>query len=261
MIILLPKTKTKRILTKEEIQSKRQSMYKYETHCHTSPVSFCAKASVAETVQFYKSRGYAGLFITNHFLDGNICPSVKTLPYKEQLDFYFSDFEAGVREGEKIGISVFPGVELSYKGTDFIIYGLDKYWFQEHPEIMEMKKTEELQLMMDSGALVIQAHPYREEHYINHIRLFPRHVHGVEVVNTSQKGEANEMAALYAKHYHLLETCGSDNHWAGNVFEKLRGKGLKPEIAGMCSETPVVDVRDFMEKIFSGKMKPFIEAE
>ena len=53
MIILLPKTKTKRILTKEEIQSKRQSMYKYETHCHTSPVSFCAKASVAETPSNY----------------------------------------------------------------------------------------------------------------------------------------------------------------------------------------------------------------
>ena len=115
--------------------------------------------------------------------------------------------------------------------------------------------------MMQEGALVIQAHPYREEHYINHIRLFPRHVHGVEVVNTSQKEEVNEMAALYAKHYHLLETCGSDNHWAGNVFEKLRSKGLKPEIAGMCSETPVIDVKDFMEKIFSGEMKPFIEAE
>ena len=236
-------------------------MYKYETHCHTSPVSFCAKATVIETVQFYKSLGYTGVFITNHFLDGNICPSVKSLPYNDQLDFYFADYEAGTLEGRKIGISVFPGVELSYKGTDFLIYGLDKDWFQKHPEIMEMRKTEELKLMMDEGALVIQAHPYREEYYINHIRLFPRHVHGVEVINTSQPKEANDMAALYAKHYHLLETCGSDNHWAGNVFEKLRSKGLKPEIAGMCSETPIISVRDFIEKILNGEMKPFMQTE
>ena len=236
-------------------------MFKYETHCHTSPVSFCAKASVAETVQFYHSLGYDGLFITNHFLDGNICPTVKSLPYRDQLEFYFADYEAGVLEGSRIGIKVLPGVELSYKGTDFLIYGLDKEWFLQHPEIMEMKKTEELQLMMDSGALVIQAHPYREEHYINHIRLFPRHVHGVETVNTSQPKEANEMAALYAKHYHLLEFYGSDNHWAGNVFEKLRSKGLKPEIAGMCCDTPVTTVEQFIQKVLSGEMKPFLQAE
>ena len=48
--------------------------FKYETHCHTSPVSKCAKASVEETVRFYQSIGYDGLFITNHFLDGNINP-------------------------------------------------------------------------------------------------------------------------------------------------------------------------------------------
>ena len=30
-------------------------MYRYETHLHTSPVSSCAKASVRENLEFYKS--------------------------------------------------------------------------------------------------------------------------------------------------------------------------------------------------------------
>ena len=34
--------------------------------------SRCAKASVEETVAFYKAEGYDGIFITNHFIDGNI---------------------------------------------------------------------------------------------------------------------------------------------------------------------------------------------
>ena len=109
-------------------------MYKYETHCHTSPVSKCGKASVKDTVFFYKQYGYDGIFITNHFLDGNINPEARVLPYRDQIDYYFSDYEEAVKIGSDAGIKVFPGVELSYKGTDFLIYGLDKEWYKDHPE-------------------------------------------------------------------------------------------------------------------------------
>ena len=40
-----------------------ETVYKYETHCHTAPVSGCAKASVKDTVQFYKKLGYELEFI------------------------------------------------------------------------------------------------------------------------------------------------------------------------------------------------------
>ena len=113
-------------------------MYKYETHCHTSPVSRCGKASVKDTVCFYKEYGYDGIFITNHFLDGNINPEARKLPYRRQIDYYFSDYEEAVMIGSTMGIKVFPGVELSYKGTDFLIYGLEKEWYKAHPEIIEI---------------------------------------------------------------------------------------------------------------------------
>ena len=115
-------------------------MYKYETHLHTYPVSKCAKVGVREVLEFYKKMGYDGVFITNHFLDGNINidPSV---PYEEKMDFYCSDYEEAKKLSAEIGIKVFFGVEISYKGTDFLIYGLDKEWYLSHPEIQDMKKS------------------------------------------------------------------------------------------------------------------------
>ena len=236
-------------------------MYKYETHCHTSPVSKCGKASVEDTVSFYKSMGYDGIFITNHFLDGNIAPEARLLPYPDQIDFYFSDHESAVRLGAEIGLKVFQGVELSYKGTDFLIYGLEKEWYRKHPEIMEMKKTEELAFMMDEGAFVIQAHPYREAHYIDHIRLFPRSVHGVEVINSNQAWGSNEMADVYADRYGLLKTAGSDNHWGANVFARLREKGFRPEIAGMSSDIEISSVGDFIDGVRAGTLNIFLQKQ
>ena len=231
--------------------------YKYETHCHTSPVSRCGKASVEDTVCFYKRLGYDGIFITNHFLDGNIDPKARMMPYRDQIDYYFSDYEKAAMLGSEVGIKVFPGVELSYKGTDFLIYGLDKEWYKAHPGILEMKKTEELAFMMEEGALVIQAHPYREAHYIDHIRLFPRSVHGVEVINSYQVWEANEMAAIYAKKYGLMITAGSDNHYGSKVFERLKEKGYRLEIAGMYSDTPINSTEDYISGIRSGELRMF----
>ncbi len=236
-------------------------IYKYETHCHTAPVSKCGKASAEETVRFYKQMGYDGIFISNHFLDGNINPDVWELPYSEQIDYYFSDFDKGAAYGAEIGLKVFPAVELSYKGTDFLIYGLEKEWYRAHPEILNMKKTEELAFMMKAGAFVIQAHPYREEHYIDHIRLFPRSVHGVEVINSGQKWESNLITPAYAKHYGLLETCGSDNHWGSGVFDKFRERGYRPEMAGMSSEIEINSVSDFIGQVRNGMMHMFLMDE
>lgn len=221
-------------------------MYRYETHLHTAPVSKCAKATVQESLEYYKSIGYAGVFITNHFLDGNISGD-RTAPYQQQIEFYFSDYEEGAAIGKQIGLQVFCGVELSYKGTDFLIYGLDKAWYLAHPEIMEMKKSEVLPFMMEAGALVIQAHPFREARYIDHIRLYPRHVHGIEIINASRKAEENALAEIYCKHYDLLPFAGSDNHTAGG----------NKKFAGMETDTPLMDMQDFIDRIKNRKMQVF----
>lgn len=223
-------------------------LYRYETHLHTYPVSKCGKATVRENLEFYKKMGYAGVFITNHFLDGNINID-SDLPYRDRLEFFCSDYEEGVRIGEEIGLQVFFGAELTYKGTDFLVYGLDKQWFLEHPEIESMKKTEELPFLMENGALVVQAHPYREAKYIDHIRLFPRSVQGVETVNACRTDFENEMAMAYAKAYGLVALAGSDNHSGAKALR----------LAGMESDTPLCNEQDFAERIKNQTMRIFVQ--
>ena len=221
-------------------------MYKYETHLHTLPVSRCAKAGITENLEFYKRMGYDGVFITNHFIDGNIDID-RDLPYDERIRFYFNDYEQALEIGKTIGLKVFCGVELSYGGTDFLIYGLDKEWYLAHPEIEDMKKRDELTLMMNCGALIIQAHPFREAAYIDHIRLFPRHVHGVEVFNANRTEFENQLAAFYAAQYGLLTFAGTDNHL---------GAGQKV-LSGVCCREPITDVQDFIQKVKSGQTEIF----
>ena len=220
--------------------------YLYETHLHTYPVSRCAAADVKASLEYYKKLGYAGVFITNHFIDGNInCD--RSEPYEKRIEFYFSDYEKGVELGKEIGISVFLGVESSYGGTDFLIYGLDKAWFLQHPEIETMKKSDMLTLMAEAGAFIVQAHPFREAGYIDHIRLFPRHVHAVEIYNSANQDFVNDMGEMYAKHYGLIPFAGSDNHAAS----------LHTVFGGMESDTPALDEADFIRQVKSGEMTPF----
>ena len=224
-------------------------MYRYETHLHTWPVSRCAKASVRENLEFYKSMGYAGVFITNHFVNSNINID-RDRPYEERIEFYFSGYEEARSIGEEIGLAVFDGVEMSHWGTDFLVYGLGKDWYLAHPEIEELEETNMsglLTLLTQHGALVIHAHPFRERGYIDHFRLYPRQVHGVEVYNACDPDLANAMALHYAHSYGLVHFAGTDNHVAGR----------RQTFGGMESETPITDEQDFIRKVLAGQLQPF----
>ena len=221
-------------------------MYRYETHLHTVPVSKCARANVRDTMEFYKSIGYDGIFITNHFIDGNINVD-RSLPYEDRINFYFSDYEEAKRLESEIGIRIFLGVEVSYAGTDFLVYGLDKEWFLSHPDLEKLTKKQQLALYMENGALVIHAHPFRESGHIDHIRLFPRSVQGIEIINANRTDFENEMAKQYADNYGFFYFAGSDNHVGG----------AQKKFAGMESETPIIDEYDFIERVRESKMQIF----
>lgn len=220
--------------------------YLYETHLHTFPGSSCAKVNVRDNLFLYRELGYDGVFITNHFLDAPGFNFSKDMPYADQIECYFRDYEEAVAIGKELGLKIFCGMESNYDGADFLIYGLNKEWYLQHPEIMEMKRSEELAFLQKQGALVIHAHPFREA-WTDHIHLFPRVVHGVEIINGGMSDAQNDMAKLYAEHYGLLAFAGSDNH-----------SGDKHRVfAGMCSETPVMNETEFVERLKSGMMQTF----
>lgn len=217
--------------------------YLYETHLHTYPVSACAKSGVRESLEFYKAEGYSGVFITNHFLDGNVNID-KSLPYEERLRFYFSDYETALAIGKEIGIDVFLGVEMSDCGTDFLIYGLEPEWYFAHPDIEGMDRVEQLKLLASEGALIIHAHPFRG---YDCMKFFPKHVHGAETYNACRTDFENAMAEQYVKNYNLLPFAGTDLH---DVTRQTAFGGMKT-IRKIESES------DFAVLVKSGEATPF----
>ena len=217
-------------------------MFKYETHLHTAPVSRCARASVRENLEFYKRLGYDGIFITNHFVKGNINIDTE-MSYEEKLDFFFSDYKEALRLSEEIGIRVFLGIEISFRGCDFLIYGLEPDWYYAHPEVLTLSASALLTLCREEGALVVHAHPFREASYIDHIQLYPRHVDAVEIYNACRTDFENEMAKQYAENYAIAPFMGSDNHAAGK----------RPKLGGVEFDTPITSESDFVSRVKAGE--------
>ncbi len=223
-------------------------MYLYETHCHSGPVSKCAIVDIYQQVDFYKNHGFDGMFVTNHFMKlygADHCEQNYTEEeYKENLDFYFSDYKKALEYGKEIGIKVFLGVEISHWGTDFLIYGLDKQWYYDHFEITKMGMKELLDYVAECGGFVSQAHPYRDSDYIDHIRLYPKNIQAVEILNGCQRNFVNKMGKAYAEAYGKYITAGSDNHRAENA----------PMLVAMTSEAPLNSVEDFVNAVKDGTL-------
>lgn len=219
--------------------------YKYETHMHTSEGSACGKSAGAEMARAHKELGYTGIFVTDHFFNGN-CTVDKSLAWAEKIELFCKGYESAKAEGDKIGLQVFFGFEYGVQGADFLVYNLDKEWLLVHPDIDKWDARAAFRAMRQDGGFIVQAHPFRERHYIDHIKLFPRDVDGVEVFNGAQRDDEfmNERGKLYAMMYDLPRTAGSDSHAAGNLY----GSGIETEVR---IERPL----DYLELMKAEKMK------
>ena len=58
--------------------------YRYETHLHTCQGSACASATGAEMARAHLAAGYTGIFITDHFFNGNTAVP-RELPFFPRL--------------------------------------------------------------------------------------------------------------------------------------------------------------------------------
>ena len=183
----------------------------YETHCHTSETSKCASIGGADLAAFYKSLGYTGIVVTDHFFNGNTTVP-RELPWAERVDLFTAGYRAAKAKGDEIGLDVFFAWEFSAGGgTDFLTYGLGIDWLLGHPDVDKLHINDYADLVHECGGTIIHAHPFREAGYIPMIRLVPRKVDGVEI-NGCRTAFENRMAEEYAKNYELPLSYGTDNH-------------------------------------------------
>lgn len=217
-------------------------MYKYELHCHTKRSSQCAGISADEIVELYLANGYDGVCITDHFLNGNTtvhrnCPNGT---YEEKIDLFCKGYEE-VKERAKDRLKVFFGFEASYRGTDILVYGFDQQALEKLPQLPDMDLRSFCDFCRERGALAVQAHPFREAGYIDHIRLYPN-CEGVESMNSARDKRCNELGAFYAKAYDKIATGGSDLHHADQKM-----------LSGMAFDEEVHSIEELIALLRAGK--------
>lgn len=220
--------------------------YRYETHLHTSLISACSCFTPREIVEKYTALQYAGVFVTDHFLNGNTTVP-RGLAWKERIEKFCEGYEQVKACAEHTGLSVFFGLEYSYLGTDFLVYGLEREWLCAHPGIIDLTPKEFCLFARKEGGLVVQAHPCREDWYIDHVRLFPSAVDGFETMNANRTERENRLAGIYAEEYGLRKTAGSDIHRA----EQNR-------LAGMQFAQPLLSGKDYAKRVLSGEGEIFV---
>ena len=181
-------------------------------HVHTSGISRCSKVSPKELVRRCHLTGLDGIVLTNHFARSH----VKGDPFAWRK-LYEEEFWETKREGEKLGLTVLFGIEVtpdSEEGRDYLIYGVDPSFLYKEKMLYEYTQAEIYDMVKKEGALFFQAHPYRG----GKVPTDPEHLDGIEVnCHPLYLDNQKDIVTAFAKEHSLLLTCGSDYH--GDVYK------------------------------------------
>lgn len=219
-------------------------MFKYDTHLHTSQASACARSKGSELARAYKEKGYTGIFVTDHFFNGNTAVD-KSLSWKDRISLFCSGYDDAKEEGDKIGLDVFFGFEYCVNGAEFLVYNLDKRWLLEHEDIDISEPKSALLQMRYDGGFVVQAHPFRQRFYIPEIKLYPDLTEAVEVYNGAHAKEPvfDERALWFAQSFDLPGTAGSDTHSVSSM-----------NCAGILTEEKITAVSEYRNAVLNRKI-------
>ena len=189
--------------------------YKTELHCHSGVVSSCGRLSPERIVERYLEHGYSTVVITDHFSRstfemGNYGGEDD---WDEKVDFFLSSYKMLKRAAAgKLNILLGMEVRLNkHHATDYLVYGVTEEFLRANTGLLSYHLKAFSKAVRGAGMLLVQAHPFR-----NHIVVTPHDLlDGIEVYNGHERQTSvfrNEMAALWAKHYDLIPTSGSDLH-------------------------------------------------
>ncbi len=217
--------------------------YVYETHLHTVEASACSCTPGEDYITYMKNLGYSGIIVTDHFFNGNSCIP-RNLPWEERVSMYARGYENALRKAGD-DFTVLFGVEFNFEGDEFLLYGVDKEWLMDRPGLMEMGRQEVYREVHESGAIMIQAHPFRERGYLSAIHLTPGACDGIEAYNASNPDWQNALAYMYGKDRGFLMSAGSDIH-----------NFTLDDMGGMSFDHPVNTIEEFVRAFMAGEGEP-----
>ena len=217
--------------------------FKTELHCHCALVSACGRLSPERIIERYVEAGYTSLVITDHLSRDTYGYANYTgaTDWEAKIDFYMRSFETlkKLAEGK---LNVLQGFEVridKHHATDYLVYGLGEAFLRSHSNLISYPLKLFSAAVREAGGLLIQAHPFR-----NHMVVTPPDLlDGVEVYNGTHSHSPfrNEMAELWADHYGMIKTSGSDLH-----SEKMFVTG------GIETDSPITTNTELLATLKSG---------
>ena len=190
--------------------------YKTELHCHTREVSKCAKSPAERTVDFYISKGYTSLVLTNHLsrftFNNHRFGDLSAAPWDLKMDLFLGGYHR-MKEvaGDRLNILLGCEMRSNITESDYQIYGVTEEFLRSTPDIIDMKMSDVSAAVRAAGMLLVQAHPFRSGMYVTD----PAILDGVEIFNGNLgHGNRNDIARIWAEKYGLIGTAGGDNHSA-----------------------------------------------
>lgn len=172
-----------------------------DMHAHTSGVSHCCVLDPESIVSVAKETGLDGIVLTNHYAENYVT-----------VEKYIDEYHITKEAGEKIGLKVFFGIEVTVNWNPrihLLVYGVPTEFLEEHPALYAMTQEELYALVHENGGVLVQAHPYRGGTTV----LDTRYLDGVEA-NCHPLYDATHSERLYqvAKDAGIMLTCGGDYH-------------------------------------------------
>ena len=102
-----------------------------DMHAHTSGVSHCCVLPPEEIVKIAKETGLDGIVLTNHYAKEYVT-----------VEKYIQEYEITKEAGEKIGLKVWFGIEVTVTWDPrihLLVYGVTTDFLKEHPALYELQ--------------------------------------------------------------------------------------------------------------------------
>ena len=222
--------------------------YLYETHLHTSQASACGVSKGREYIKRYQDLGFSGIIVTDHFFRGH-CAINRNLPWEKWVHQFCQGYEDAREEGARRGFDVFFGWEETFDWDDYLVYGLDKEWLLEHPEVRRWTRKEQFDEVRRYGGCVVQAHPFRQHHYVQCVCLSAGCVDAIEAANGANSDQSYDaLAWIYARKLKLPVTAGTDIH----DIRDIRADSLM----GVYLDKKMETISDYVEAIRNDSLGP-----
>ena len=200
-------------------------MFFYELHLHTAETSRCGNSSAKDMVRDYYERGFSGVVVTDHFVNGNSYSArwcEQNAAWHERMDIFLKGYKEALKEGRKLKFPVYFGWEYTYRGTgeDYLILGTKpEHLYTEFEDCDRWTIDQLIDKVHELGGIVIRAHPYRIADYmkISCIERPGLNIDAVEAFNAGNGQESYNLRAVeFARNEHKPMTAGSDTHRTTN---------------------------------------------